>query len=119
MIKLDRTVKWLLAVIAALLTVIAFRPMVPLLPRAEAQTQAKTQAQLRDSIAQTTTDSTVLEVGYKIPQPSVITVPTGQYVREMQVMDAAKCFRQATIGSPASSTVQQRLQQSGTNLTVE
>jgi hypothetical protein len=78
MITIDRTTKLFLTVIVLLLAAIVFRPMLPISPSAMAQTT-------------TTTDTSTVEVT-QIPQPSLIAVPSGQYVREIQVIDSAKAF---------------------------
>ena len=96
MIQIDRTVKMLLGAIVIVLAIIAFKPFFDVVPSALAQTTAQqtmTLAQLVQ-LAQTAPLNAYnqLDLGYTVPQPSIIQVPQGQYVREIQVIDSAHAF---------------------------
>jgi hypothetical protein len=75
----DRTTKLLLAAIVVLLGLLAVRPMLPMTSSAVAQQAVP--------IADDNVD-----LGFRVPQPSVIVVPEGQFVREIQVIDSAQAF---------------------------
>jgi hypothetical protein len=83
--NMDRTIKLLLAVIAVMLTVIALRPYASLGANAMAETTSST-------TSSGSTGSTWTNLGIIVQDPSVIKVPTGKTVREMQVLDNANTF---------------------------
>lgn len=71
MLKPDATVKFLLAAIAMLLAVIAFRPMFQITPEAQAQNTLP---------------------GLQTVRMSQVAVDTQQPIQDVLVMDHAKCF---------------------------
>jgi hypothetical protein len=74
-ISTDRLTRGLLLAIVVLLAVLVVRPMLPTVaPQARAQSEVP------------------IDLGFKVLQPSMIAVPTGQIIREIQVMDQAQCF---------------------------
>jgi hypothetical protein len=74
----DRSIRWLLGVIVVLLAILVARPYLQF---------------GSDAIAQVTpVNEGLVELGFRVPQPSLIGVPSGQYVREIQVVDSAQAF---------------------------